>query len=203
MLKIWPCSSSQKCIFLQVVEPPLQFVNPSFYETTIQTDVIHEYLVDFKRKKEEISAYLAGIQEGFQKKGIDTGIFVEQGGAVETILSVAQRENADLIAIASHGRSGLSRVFYGSVAAGIMQKIDISLKYRESLEQQAEDIVARGKTFAFKATARTRDIQVHDDRWYGRIFPGEKFGARRIVYGRLVGLRAVGRDDLPIVARRP
>ena len=113
-----------KVFFLQVVEPPLQFVNPSFYETTIQTDVIHEYLEDFKRKKEEISAYLAGIQEGFQKKGIDAGIFVEQGGVVETILSVAQRENADLIAIASHGRSGLSRVFYGSVAAGIMQKID-------------------------------------------------------------------------------
>jgi nucleotide-binding universal stress UspA family protein len=113
-----------KVFFLQVVEAPLQFVNPSFYETTIQTDIIHEYLEDFKRKKEHISAYLAGIQEGFQKKGIDTGIFVEQGGAVETILSVAQRENVDLIAIASHGRSGLSRVFYGSVAAGIMQKID-------------------------------------------------------------------------------
>jgi nucleotide-binding universal stress UspA family protein len=111
-------------IFLQVVEPPLQFVNPSFYETTIQTDVIHEHLEEFKRKKEEISAYLAGIQEGFEKKGINTGIIVEQGGAVETILSVAQRENADLLAIASHGRSGLSRVFYGSVAAGIMQKID-------------------------------------------------------------------------------
>jgi nucleotide-binding universal stress UspA family protein len=111
-------------IFLQVVEPPLQFVNPSFYETTIQTDVIHEHLEEFKRKKEEISAYLAGIQEGFEKKGINTSIIVEQGGAVETILSVAQRENADLLAIASHGRSGLSRVFYGSVAAGIMQKID-------------------------------------------------------------------------------
>ncbi len=31
-----------KVFFLQVVEPPLQFVNPSFYETTIQMDVIHE-----------------------------------------------------------------------------------------------------------------------------------------------------------------
>jgi nucleotide-binding universal stress UspA family protein len=113
-----------KVIFLQVVEPPLQFVNPSLYETTIQTDIIHEYLVDFKRKKEEITAYLAGIQAGFQKKGIDTGVLVEQGLAVETIISVAQRENADLIAIASHGRTGLSRVFYGSVAAGIMHKID-------------------------------------------------------------------------------
>ncbi|MBU4426139.1 MAG: universal stress protein, partial [Proteobacteria bacterium] len=30
----------------------------------------------------------------------------------------------DLIAIASHGRSGLSRVFYGSVAAGILNRAD-------------------------------------------------------------------------------
>ena len=113
-----------KVIFLQVVGPPLQFVNPSLYETTIQTDVIHEYLIDFKRKQEEITVYLAGIQEVFQKKGIEANVIVEQGPVVETIISVSQRENADLIAIASHGRSGLSRVFYGSVAAGIMQKID-------------------------------------------------------------------------------
>jgi nucleotide-binding universal stress UspA family protein len=113
-----------KVFFLQVVEPQLSFVNPSLYETTIQTDVIHEYLVDFKQKREEISTYLAGVQDVFNKKGIEAGIFIEQGGIVETIIAVAQRENADLIAIASHGRTGLARVFYGSVAAGIMQKID-------------------------------------------------------------------------------
>jgi len=84
----------------------------------------NDYILDYTQKKEEISKYLASIQAGFQKKGIESTFFVEMGDAVETILSVAQRENADLIAIASHGRSGLSRVFYGSVAAGIMQKID-------------------------------------------------------------------------------
>jgi nucleotide-binding universal stress UspA family protein len=113
-----------KVIFIQVVEPPLQFVNPSLYETTIQSDVIHEHLMDYKRKQEEITAYLKGIQDGFQKKGIDTRVLVEQGPAVESIISAAQKENVDLIAIASHGRTGMSRVFYGSVAAGIMQKID-------------------------------------------------------------------------------
>jgi nucleotide-binding universal stress UspA family protein len=104
-----------KVFFLQVV---------TLHEATIQIDNINQYLFDFNRKKEEISAYLAGIQEGFQKKGIEAICFVEEGAVVETILTVAQRENAELIAIASHGRSGLSRVFYGSVAAGIMQKID-------------------------------------------------------------------------------
>jgi len=42
------------------------------------------------------------------------------GHVVDKILAVAQRENANLIAIASYGRSGLSRVLHGSVTAGIM-----------------------------------------------------------------------------------
>ncbi len=35
-----------------------------------------------------------------------------------------EQEDADLIAIASHGRTGLAQVFYGSVAAGVLQRID-------------------------------------------------------------------------------
>lgn len=113
-----------KVILLQVVEPLFQFINPALYETTIQTDVIQESIRDYKTRQEGIISYLANHQASFQKKGVTAVTIVEQGPVVETIISVAQRENADLIAIASHGRSGLSRVFYGSVAAGIMQKID-------------------------------------------------------------------------------
>ncbi|MBI5591025.1 MAG: universal stress protein [Deltaproteobacteria bacterium] len=104
-----------KVIFLQVW---------TLHDAIIQVDSTDDYILDYNQKKEMISKYLAGIKEGFQKKGIESTCFVEMGDAVETIIAVAQRENADLIAIASHGRSGLSRVFYGSVAAGIMQKID-------------------------------------------------------------------------------
>ena len=39
-------------------------------------------------------------------------------------MKVAEREKADLIAMASHGRSGISRVFYGSVTSGVMQRVD-------------------------------------------------------------------------------
>jgi nucleotide-binding universal stress UspA family protein len=102
-----------KVIFLQVWTVHEAIINHA-----------NDYILDYEQQKEVFSKYLASIQEGFQKKGIESICFVEMGDAVETISSVAQRENADLIAIASHGRSGLSRVFYGSVAAGIMQKID-------------------------------------------------------------------------------
>ena len=46
------------------------------------------------------------------------------GLAVEQIVEIADREGSDLIATASHGRTGLSRVFYGSVAAGVLHRID-------------------------------------------------------------------------------
>jgi nucleotide-binding universal stress UspA family protein len=102
----------------------LQVVVPSIYPTQSGPDGRHEYMVEFKQKQDEITAYLTGIRQGFQNIGIENRAVVEQGAVVETIISVAMRENADLIAIASHGRSGLSWVFYGSVAAGVLQKID-------------------------------------------------------------------------------
>jgi nucleotide-binding universal stress UspA family protein len=41
---------------------------------------------------------------------------------VEAITKTAELEGADLIAMASHGRTGLSQVFYGSVAAGVLHR---------------------------------------------------------------------------------
>ena len=57
-------------------------------------------------------------------RGIEAKSVVESGPVVSVILDVAEREKADLVAMASHGRTGLSRVFYGSVAAGILHKAD-------------------------------------------------------------------------------
>ncbi|MDP8287440.1 MAG: universal stress protein [Candidatus Electryonea clarkiae] len=39
-------------------------------------------------------------------------------------MEIADREDIDLIAMASHGRSGLSRVYYGSVAASLLHLVD-------------------------------------------------------------------------------
>jgi nucleotide-binding universal stress UspA family protein len=49
---------------------------------------------------------------------------IAYGRVVEAILHAAEREGADPIAMASHGRSGLSQVFYGSVAAGVLYRAD-------------------------------------------------------------------------------
>ncbi|MCB0163276.1 MAG: universal stress protein [Anaerolineae bacterium] len=59
---------------------------------------------------------------------------VVEGPVVETILSIAAQENVDLIAMASHGRTGLSRVLYGSVAAGVLHNTDRPLLLIRSLD---------------------------------------------------------------------
>lgn len=104
-------------ILIQVVEPAATMVTPY--------DMVPYYDAELmERWVEEAKTYLKGVQERLAEQGINTKAFVEQGPVVRTILDVAEREGADLIAYASHGRSGLARVFYGSVAAGMLQQAD-------------------------------------------------------------------------------
>jgi nucleotide-binding universal stress UspA family protein len=71
--------------------------------------------------------YLAARCSEFRGEGITAEFRIGHGDVVQSILSVAQSEGVDLVAMASHGRSGLRRVFYGSVAAGVLNRIDRSL----------------------------------------------------------------------------
>ena len=109
-----------KVIFLQVVEPSPLIMEP---EAGLFNQY-QEYHEEIEAIKKQAEAYLAGIQGEFREKGIDSRVRVVNGPVVEAIIAAAESENADLIAAASHGRSGLSRVFYGSVAAGILNRAD-------------------------------------------------------------------------------
>lgn len=105
-------------IFLQVMEPAPTIVGPYDAQAfTFQPEELEE-------QQAEIDAYLAGWQGEFREKSIEAQRVVAQGPIVETIISVAAERDVDLIAMASHGRSGLPRVFYGSVAAGVLQRVD-------------------------------------------------------------------------------
>ena len=60
--------------------------------------------------------YLSKLAEELSKKGVKTGVVVLMGDAAEQIVDFAGTEKADLIIMASHGRSGFSRWAMGSVA---------------------------------------------------------------------------------------
>jgi nucleotide-binding universal stress UspA family protein len=104
-------------VFLQVVEPAPILVGPDGAYMAL-----HQQELDSRTKQAE--SYLAALQRESRKKGIEARTHVAYGPVVEAIIDAAEREGADLIAIASHGRSGLSQVFYGSVAAGVLHRVD-------------------------------------------------------------------------------
>jgi nucleotide-binding universal stress UspA family protein len=108
---------SAKVTFLQVIElTPVLIVDYG-----LPGGILPELV---EQTKSEAEAYLASWQEKFSKKKIENSSRIEQGSIVETIIRVAEEEDVDLIAMASHGRTGLSHVFYGSVASGVLHRID-------------------------------------------------------------------------------
>ena len=72
-------------------------------------------------RREDAERYLAKVGEPLMGKGLRVERAVRFGRAAEAIAAFAGRERADLIAMATHGRSGLSRLLLGSVAAGVLR----------------------------------------------------------------------------------
>jgi nucleotide-binding universal stress UspA family protein len=109
-------SFGSRVIFLQVVEPPRIAGYEGFDPHAYQQEL--EYL------DKQAQSYLQKVTGRFEEKGLKTESRATQGSVVSTILETAEDLDAQLIAMASHGRGGLARVFYGSVAAGVLQRID-------------------------------------------------------------------------------
>jgi len=117
-----------KIILLQVVE----------YKAITTSEGAYINLSDqeFEQAKNQAETHLKGIQGEFREKNIESRTHVIYGPVVEGIISMAAQEGVDLIALASHGRGGLSRVFYGSVAAGLLHRVDRPLLIIRSRETE-------------------------------------------------------------------
>jgi nucleotide-binding universal stress UspA family protein len=100
----------------------LQVIEPANLGLTTRDGSTMYLLGLIEQRTNEARAYLEGKRQELRAKKLEVRTQVAYGPVVGTILDCAEREQADLIAIASHGRSGLSRVFYGSVAAGVLNQ---------------------------------------------------------------------------------
>ncbi len=103
-------------VLLQVVQPP---TIPGRGSTEI---ILFQKTMEGLIKKAE--DYLAGLKGEFREKSITTRTRVGLGPVVDEIVETADAQDAELVIIASHGRSGLGRVFFGSVASGVLNRIE-------------------------------------------------------------------------------
>jgi len=77
--------------------------------------------------KEQATAYLERVRTAFTDEKTSVKLLVEMGKPADSIMKAAEREQVNLIALSSHGRTGAERVFYGSVARRLIDESGIPL----------------------------------------------------------------------------
>jgi len=110
-----------KLVLLQVVQEPVTF-SPGFpgeAPVPIQTDTMVE---GTKEALNRAGNYLEKLAAPLRKRGIQIETVAIPGRAGEAILDYANTNSIDLITIATHGRGGLRRVVFGSVADHVLRE---------------------------------------------------------------------------------
>jgi len=105
-----------KVILLQVEDAPMMLGRDEVIDTST-------YKKALEKRKQRVKSYLTHLMGELQRDGIDAHYKIGYGSITGSILETAEEEKADLIAMATHGFDGLSRSVFGSVAAGLVQKV--------------------------------------------------------------------------------
>jgi nucleotide-binding universal stress UspA family protein len=96
-------------------------------EEVIAADTGHPIFVDQQWAAQKMAAlqYLGSVCERMDCKNIPVHHVVEMGLVAETIIDYVYQHPIDLIVMATHGRSGLQRWVYGSVADKVLRGADV------------------------------------------------------------------------------
>ena len=87
-------------------------------EAGVQIPYTEKEMEEIKKKAED---YLNKAGEGLRSKKTIVKVRVETGSAAEEIIKAADEINVDLIAMSTHGRSGISRWAFGSVTDRVLR----------------------------------------------------------------------------------
>ncbi len=99
-----------KIILLRVLLTPV-------YEYMMTDPVVATVTAEAKEiNRDEVQNYLEYMAAGLRQKGLTVETQVCEGPIADAILDYAESIHTDLIAMSTHGRSGLARWLIGSVA---------------------------------------------------------------------------------------
>jgi len=104
-------------VLLMVGEPP---VVPSDYPPTAPLTWEERVARETAKTKRVCGLYLADVEKRLEDAGIRVQSVVLVGKPADEIVDYANRNPFNLIVMATHGRSGVSRWAYGSVAEKVL-----------------------------------------------------------------------------------
>jgi nucleotide-binding universal stress UspA family protein len=97
---------------------------PSAYEGRMSPDRFKE---TEEQMKASAMAYLDNIGKSLQEKGLRTLSVIKEGSAPDQILEFAKANGIDLIAMSTHGRSGIGLWVFGSVTDKVLHAGDTAV----------------------------------------------------------------------------
>ena len=103
-------------ILLQVITSLGHYVIAG--EASVPVPYTEKEIEHIKRKTEE---YLENTAENLRSKGIHVRAIVTTGKPAEEIIRVAAETKVDMIAMSTHGRSGFSRLTFGSITDKVLR----------------------------------------------------------------------------------
>ena len=103
-------------ILLQVVSSMTHYVVAGEAATSI-----YYTEKEMEQIQQEARDYLNKVGEDIRSERVSVEIRVEVGAAAEEIIKAADEIGADLIAMSTHGRSGISRWAFGSVTDHVLR----------------------------------------------------------------------------------
>jgi len=101
-------------------------------------------MADHEAALVRLNEYLKQTAVRLTRMGLQVETRLSEGSPSEEILHISAVEQADLIIMTTHGRSGMKRLMLGSVAANVLQNAEVPV------------LLARAWTHGHKAPADTR-----------------------------------------------
>jgi nucleotide-binding universal stress UspA family protein len=121
-------------VLLRVVEPIVPIVIEGSRHVEVE---------DVEARRTDAEEYLAPLAVELRNKAVRVESLVRRGNPTEQIVTAARETGADLIAMSTHGRGGLGRLVFGSVAQAVLHQVDTPVLLMRTTEAQVAKRAAR------------------------------------------------------------
>lgn len=111
--------TNAKVWLIHVAQP-----DPDFIGYDVGPDSERKFMADkFRDQHIKIQEFSERIKE----KGVDITPLLVQGPTIETIIKEAEKLNADMIVVGSHGHGTMFHILVGSISQGLLKQSPVPL----------------------------------------------------------------------------
>ena len=109
-------------VLVRVVEPaPMKFDDTAAISATSRELLVENIRRVEEKRQSAALEYLNSVERRLKQEGVKISAEVLVGGVAESLADYTETKGIDLIIIATHGRSGISRWVRGSIADRVLR----------------------------------------------------------------------------------